>query len=224
MNREFPSEPERLRAPALVGERRGVVECEVRHVEQPQPGARRGLREARAGVEQRLPGELGAQVGGEIDAAERERAHLRIGVRDFGRGLEPARRLDRADERDPRKVPRVEPRFERRLDLRQDDEVGPYAGGDERIEVAHAGARVDVVDAQAAPLRRREAGAIPGAKVLDQRRAHRVLGRQRDRILEIQDQPVRAGRRGLREAVGPVARREEQRAAERDVVGRCAHA
>ena len=121
-------------------------------------------------------------------------------------------------------MPCVEAHLERRLDLRQQDEVGRDAGRDERVEVAHPGGGMDVVHPQPADLPGREVAAVSGTEVLDESRAGLVLAGERHGVLEIEDQSVGAGRSGLGEAVGAVARREEEDAAEGDVGGRGAHA
>ena len=61
---------------------------------------------------------------------------------------------------------------------------------------------------------------MPGAEMVDERRSRRVLVRERDRVFEVQDQAVGAGRRGLREAIRPIPGREEEDAAEADVGAR----
>ena len=81
MDRELAGEtqrpaPSRSRSAAPTSSSRS----EVRHVDQRRARARGRLDEARPAVEERLPRELGAQIDGEVRAAEGEHAHARIGV------------------------------------------------------------------------------------------------------------------------------------------------
>ena len=83
------TEPQIARLPGFAFHAIGILEIEKRHVDNIEPGGSGGVDDARAGVEQRLPGILTAQFGGHVDAAEKQRVDARAAMSNFVGRLQP---------------------------------------------------------------------------------------------------------------------------------------
>ena len=78
----------------------GVGDVEPGHVQTRQLGHRRRSDQGQTCVQHRLPRQLGAELGGEINATKQQRLDGGCGGGDFARRRQPARALDQGDERD----------------------------------------------------------------------------------------------------------------------------
>ena len=101
----------------------GIVQIEVRHVEQVEIESGRRVHHPRARIEQRLPGGLAAKLRRHVDAAEEQRVDQAARLRDLDTGIEPLVGLD--DDVEPDRLRGlldqfgVNPYFVGRLHLRQ---------------------------------------------------------------------------------------------------------
>ena len=191
-----------------------ILEIEVGHVDHIQPGAGGGMDHARAGIEQRLPLVLAAQLGGHVDAAEEHRVDARAATGDVIGSLEPGIGLD--DHMQAGGVAALGQQvvehhhLVRRAHLRHHQRRRRRFAGQDRLHVGNAEALAQRVDADD-PL-----DPVLGLRALEELdrigpRSRLVLGR--DPVLELDTHDIRAARQGLREHLGPQARREDERAA-----------
>ena len=191
-----------------------VVDGDVRHVQQRQPGAGGVDDEAGARVQQRLPGVGGAELGAQVRPAEAQGCERRVGARDLVRAAQPGGGFDQRAQLPAGRAPQQVPG--RPAQQRGIFHLGQHQPALRRqrrrvrqaVQVFQAGGGVRVVHAQADALRRGARGLAgqPG----EGRVARRVLRVGADAVLEVEHDARRTGLQGLVEALGPVRGAEEQ--------------